>query len=100
MVLFSFFQNNVRDKANVMFNTSLERIFGVKKYADSLTKIVEERDIKINFKRNLIAINSDTQEATFEILDGSQPKRLETYEVGCPAAIILKCNKSSVLKIG
>ena len=82
MVLFSFFQNNVRDKANVMFNTSLERIFGVKKYADSLTKIVEERDIKINFKRNLIAINSDTQEATFEILDGSRPKRLETYEVG------------------
>ena len=79
---FLFFQNNVRDKANVMFNTSLERIFGVKKYADSLTKIVEERDIKINFKRNLIAINSDTQEATFEILDGSQPKRLETYEVG------------------
>lgn len=75
-----FRENNVRDKANVMFNTSLDRIFGVKKYADSLSKIVEERDIKINFKRNLIAINSDTQEATFEILDGSQPKRLETYE--------------------
>ena len=66
-----------------MFNTSLDRIFGVQKYADSLMKIVKQRDIQLNFKRNLIQINPDTQEATFEVLDGSVPKKLETYEVHC-----------------
>ena len=67
-----------------MFNTSLEKIFGVKKYADSLTQIVKKRDIELNFKRNLIEIRPETKEAIFEILgDSKTEKKLETYEVGC-----------------
>ena len=66
-----------------MFNTSLDRLFRVQKYADALMKIVKQRDIQLNFKRNLIKINPDTQEATFEVLNGSVPPKLETYEVHC-----------------
>ena len=67
-----------------MFNTSLDKIFGVKKYADSLTQIVKKRDIELNFKRNLIEIRPETKEAIFEILgDSTTEKKLETYEVSC-----------------
>lgn len=66
-----------------MFNTSLDRIFGVKKYADALSKIVNERDIQLNFKRNLFSIKPDNKEAIFEVLDNSKSeKKLETYQVG------------------
>ena len=67
-----------------MFNTSLEKIFGVKKYADALTKIVKKRGIKLNFKRNLISINPEKKEAVFEVPDDadSEKKLLETYQVG------------------
>lgn len=66
-----------------MFNTSLERIFGVQKYANALSRIVRERDIQLNFKRNLIEIRPETKEAIFEVLDDSQSEKkiLETYSV-------------------
>lgn len=66
-----------------MFNTSLERIFGVQKYANALSRIVRERDIQLNFKRNLIEIRPETKEAIFEVLDDSQSEKkiLETYPV-------------------
>lgn len=66
-----------------MFNTSLERIFGVQKYANALSRIVRERDIQLNFKRNLIEIRPETKEAIFEVLDDlqSEKKILETYPV-------------------
>ena len=66
-----------------MFNTSLDKIFGVKKYADSLMSIVKKRDIQLNFKRNLIEIRPETKEAIFQILD-DRPQtetKLETYKV-------------------
>lgn len=77
-----FRKNNIRHKANIMFNTSLEKIFGVKKYADALTKIVEKRDIKLNLKRNLVSINPEKKEAVFEVPDdtNSEKKLLETYQ--------------------
>ncbi|KAL5019796.1 hypothetical protein ScPMuIL_002688 [Solemya velum] len=67
-----------RDKANIMYNTSLGVIFGVKKYADSLLKIVEERNIKVNYKRNLIEVRPDKREAVFQKLD-SETVETETF---------------------
>ena len=65
-----------------MFNSALDKIFGVQKYADSLRSIIKKRDIQLNFKRNLIEIKPETKEAIFEVLDGSQTeKKLETYQV-------------------
>uniref|UniRef100_A0A3Q2YKL1 Sulfide:quinone oxidoreductase, mitochondrial n=1 Tax=Hippocampus comes TaxID=109280 RepID=A0A3Q2YKL1_HIPCM len=58
-----------RAKANIIYNTSLPVIFGVKKYADSLWDIVKQRDIKVNLRQNLIEVRADKQEAVFENLD-------------------------------
>lgn len=78
--LFSL-QRGVRHKSNVMFNSALGRIFGVKKYADALTKIINERDIKVNFFRNLVEVDAVSKEAVFEVLDGSDEKKYEHYKV-------------------
>ena len=37
------FQTGVRDKTNIIYKTSLATIFGVKKYANSLMKVVEKK---------------------------------------------------------
>ncbi|KAM9815194.1 sulfide:quinone oxidoreductase, mitochondrial isoform 2-T2 [Syngnathus typhle] len=58
-----------RAKANIIYNTSLPVIFGVKKYADSLWDIVKQRDINVNLRQNLIEVRADKQEAIFENLD-------------------------------
>lgn len=58
-----------RSKANIIFNTSLPVIFGVKKYADSLLEIVKARNINVNYRMNLIEVRPDKQEAVFELLD-------------------------------
>lgn len=54
-------------------------IFGVKKYADALWKIVEKRDINVNLRTNLIEIKSDKKEAIFQNLD--KPEEKTTKEV-------------------
>ena len=41
------FQNNIRDKANIMYNSTLPVIFGVKKYAARLMEVVKDRLISI-----------------------------------------------------
>ena len=71
-----------------MFNSSLEKIFGVKKYADSLMKIVNKREIKLNFKRNLVEVNADKKEAIFEVLNPAEAgSRFEKYEVSKPTEV-------------
>ncbi|XP_004709551.1 sulfide:quinone oxidoreductase, mitochondrial [Echinops telfairi] len=70
-----------RPKANIMFNTSLGAIFGVKKYADALLEIIRERDLTINYKQNLIEVRADKQEAVFENLDKPGETQVISYEM-------------------
>lgn len=58
-----------RDKANIMYKTSLPTIFGVEKYARKLQEICDERNIAVDTRQNLIRINPTKKEATFECLD-------------------------------
>lgn len=58
-----------RDRATVMYNSSLGVIFGVEKYAEALKKIVKERDIQLNLLHELIEVKPDTKEAVFRILN-------------------------------
>ncbi|XP_064645090.1 sulfide:quinone oxidoreductase, mitochondrial-like [Lineus longissimus] len=67
-----------RDKSKIMFNSPLGVLFGVKKYADALWKVVEKRGIDINLKQNLVEIRADKKEAVFEKLD-SESKEKVTY---------------------
>ncbi|XP_076439285.1 sulfide:quinone oxidoreductase, mitochondrial-like isoform X2 [Babylonia areolata] len=64
-----FRNRGVRDKVNVIYNTSLPVIFGVKKYANSLQKIVNERGITVNYRHNLVEVRPDSSEAVFQLLD-------------------------------
>lgn len=70
-----------RSDANFIFNTSLGVIFGVKKYADALLKIIKERDIQVNFKHSLIEVRADKQEAVFENLDNPGETKVYQYEM-------------------
>lgn len=54
-------------------------IFGVKKYADALLEIIKDKNIVVNYKRNLIEVRADKQEAVFENLD--KPGKTEVYQV-------------------
>ena len=58
-----------RDKANVIYHSSLPVIFVVKKYADALWEVVKERDIQVNLRSNLIEVKPDSKEAIFQNLD-------------------------------
>uniref|UniRef100_A0A8B9XZ09 Sulfide quinone oxidoreductase n=1 Tax=Bos mutus grunniens TaxID=30521 RepID=A0A8B9XZ09_BOSMU len=70
-----------RPKANIIFNTSLGAIFGVKKYADALQKIIQERALTVNYKQNLIEVRADKQEAVFENLDKPGETQVISYEM-------------------
>ncbi|XP_016133228.1 sulfide:quinone oxidoreductase, mitochondrial-like isoform X3 [Sinocyclocheilus grahami] len=67
-----------RSKANIIYNTPLPKLFGVKKYADALWEIVKKRDLNINLRHNLIEVRADKQEAVFENLD--KPGETEVYK--------------------
>ncbi|CAG9785929.1 unnamed protein product [Diatraea saccharalis] len=57
--------SHVRSKSNITYNTCLPVIFGVKKYADALMKVVERKNIKVNYKTVLKEVRSDKKEAVF-----------------------------------
>lgn len=59
----------LRSKVNITYNTSLPVLFGVKKYADALWKVVKKRDINVNLRNTLIEVNPDNKEAIFKNLD-------------------------------
>ncbi|XP_041650969.1 sulfide:quinone oxidoreductase, mitochondrial-like [Cheilinus undulatus] len=64
-----FRKTGKRAKANIIYNTSLPVIFGIKKYADALWEVVKQRDLRVNLRTNLIEVRADKQEAVFENLD-------------------------------
>lgn len=76
-----FRKTGKRSKANIVFNTSLGTIFGVKKYADALQEIIQERNLTVNYKQNLIEVRADKQEAIFENLDKPGETQVLSYEM-------------------
>lgn len=64
---------NLRKESNVIYASATAGIFGVKRYGDALQKLVEKRDIKTHFRRNLIEVRPASREAVFEDLDGGEP---------------------------
>lgn len=79
MCAFLYCKTGKREKANIIYNTSLPVIFAVKKYADSLWEVVKKRDIQVNLRQNLIEVRPDKQEAVFENLD--KPGETKVFEV-------------------
>ncbi|XP_030045443.1 sulfide:quinone oxidoreductase, mitochondrial isoform X2 [Microcaecilia unicolor] len=76
-----FQKTGKRAEANIIFNTSLGVIFGVKKYADALLEIIKNRNISVNYRQNLIEVRADKQEAVFENLDNPGETKVFQYEM-------------------
>ena len=67
-----FRKAGVRDRSNVIFATAGATIFGVKKYADSLTKVAARKGIDVRFRHELVEIRPGSKEAVFQNLDTSE----------------------------
>uniref|UniRef100_A0A2P2HYF4 Sulfide:quinone oxidoreductase, mitochondrial n=1 Tax=Hirondellea gigas TaxID=1518452 RepID=A0A2P2HYF4_9CRUS len=70
-----------RDGANIIYNTSLGVLFGIKKYADSLWKVVESRGMTVNTRRNLVEVHGASKQALFQNLDDPSDTTLTDYEM-------------------
>ena len=77
-----FFQKGVRNKTNITFKTPGGLLFAVEKYRNSLLDVCEERNINIDYFKNLIAIDPAKKEATFEFVnDENEIKKKEVLPV-------------------
>ncbi|XP_030560753.1 sulfide:quinone oxidoreductase, mitochondrial [Drosophila novamexicana] len=76
-----FRKTGKRDKINVIYNTALPVLFGVKHYADALWPIVKKRNITVNTRRNLIEVKPGQDIAVFQNLDNPAECFEEKYSM-------------------
>ena len=65
-------KNGLQPKSNVHFYSGGGVIFGVKKYADTLNKVIERYKIQTHFKHNLVEIDGPNKKAYFEDENGNR----------------------------
>lgn len=70
---------NKRKQANIFYNSALPAIFGCKYFADALWKVVNEREIEVNLKTNLVEVQGEKNIAIFANVDN--PKEKKSMEV-------------------
>ncbi|XP_061712934.1 sulfide:quinone oxidoreductase, mitochondrial [Cydia pomonella] len=76
-----FNKANVRSKTNITYNTCLPVIFGVKKYADVLLKVVERKNIKVNYTTVLKELNVDKKEGVFVSTKDKSKTFVQPYDM-------------------
>lgn len=64
-----FRRNGLKGKVKVDFSTAGKVIFGIRKYADQLQKVVDKYQIELNFRHDLVAIDGERKTATFKVID-------------------------------
>ncbi|KAL1467669.1 hypothetical protein MTO96_025964 [Rhipicephalus appendiculatus] len=70
-----------RDKVDIIFNSSMGVIFGVRKYADALWDVVKGRGITVNLKHELVQVVPNRREAVFRLLDSTDnPKETVKFK--------------------
>ncbi|XP_003382833.1 PREDICTED: sulfide:quinone oxidoreductase, mitochondrial-like [Amphimedon queenslandica] len=74
-----FKRNNVRDKTRITYNSAIGVIFGVKKYANELLKVISRKGIDVNFQHNLVEIIPERKEAIFEVLKEGHEGERKTF---------------------
>ena len=62
-------KQGVRDDANVVYAASTDGVFGIDKYARTLSRLVEERDVDTHYNVDLVEIVPEDKKAIFEHLD-------------------------------
>ncbi|XP_028162583.1 sulfide:quinone oxidoreductase, mitochondrial-like [Ostrinia furnacalis] len=76
-----FRMTGVRGKSKVTYNTCLPVIFGVKKYADALMKVVEKKHIDVNYKTVLYEVRPEKKEAVFYNTDKKNELTTVCYDL-------------------
>lgn len=74
-------QQGVRPNANLIYTTSLAKLFGIESYLNALNKVAEEKNIDVRTRTNLIKVDPGRKVATFEKLDDCAKPTGETYEL-------------------
>jgi len=62
-------RTGVRSKSKVIYASAAAAIFGVKKYAAALSKVVERKQIETRFRHDLVELRPGSKEAVFQHLD-------------------------------
>ncbi|KAI8890294.1 FAD/NAD(P)-binding domain-containing protein [Backusella circina FSU 941] len=73
----AFRLQGVRDKSNVIYNTSAGKIFGIDHYGAVLKKIADKRGITLNTQHELIEIDGDNHKALFRNNANNETKSFE-----------------------
>lgn len=60
-----FRKQGIRDRCQIVYGCATAGIFGVPRYARTLSRLAEERHIDTRFLQNLVAIRPDSREAVF-----------------------------------
>ncbi|TMS35560.1 hypothetical protein L596_002938 [Steinernema carpocapsae] len=91
-----------REKANIIYNTTLGTVFGVPKYAKALMEVVNSRNIQLNTRHNLVEVKPDDRVAVFQLLDneGKPTDQFKNFEysllhVGPPCSPIEPLREAS-----
>ncbi|MCS6774264.1 MAG: FAD/NAD(P)-binding oxidoreductase [Anaerolineae bacterium] len=64
-----FRRAGVRENITIKFMSGMGKIFSVEKYAKSLTAVCQRKGIETYFRHELVEVNHERREATFEKLD-------------------------------
>ncbi|TYP74331.1 NAD(P)/FAD-dependent oxidoreductase [Aquimarina intermedia] len=76
-----FRKSGVKDKTNVVFATNGGVIFGIKKIAETLTKIIDKKDINVRFGHQLKKIDAEKQIAWYALGDNESEYNHKDIEV-------------------
>ncbi len=64
-------KHGVLGDVQVHFHSGGSIIFGVKKYADTLNKVIARYGIQTHFMHNLVEVKADRKEAIFDVYEGT-----------------------------
>ncbi len=64
-----FRKHGLMGKIKVDFSTAGKVIFGIKKYAVELQKIVDKLQVEMNYRHDLVAVDGNNKTATFKVTD-------------------------------
>lgn len=71
MYLYADYCKRNKINAHIEFTSAGSVIFGIKKYADELMKMVNQYGIQLSFKHDLIAVDGENKTATFKVTDAN-----------------------------
>ncbi|MCB9686311.1 MAG: NAD(P)/FAD-dependent oxidoreductase [Alphaproteobacteria bacterium] len=69
-------KQGLRDKVNVVFASATAGIFGVPRYAKTLSRLAKERNIDQRYKLDLVAVRGDKKEAVFKHLETGEEQTI------------------------